>query len=95
MINCLPGGTVTAVSVPMMDVFAWIPCISNAEVSIAAKKRRYSPLSLVTGPTYVLPLIYGWDIMSHEEDAIVVLASVRTMHMSWDEKFSIALCGGL
>ena len=40
MINCLPGGTVTAVSVPMMDVSAWIPCISNAEVSIAAKKEK-------------------------------------------------------
>ena len=56
------------------EYISWIPCIHNAE-AIISTKRRHSLLSFMTGSTCVLPMIYGCNTMSHEEDAIVAFAS--------------------
>ena len=40
----------------------------------------------------MFPMMYGCDVISHEEDAHVALALVRIMDVSWKELFSIKLC---
>ena len=57
--------------------------VSAMQRPVLWQKRRLSPLSLVTGSTYILPKINGWDIMSCEEDAIVTLSAVRTWICHW------------
>ena len=42
VISCLHGGSITTVPGPMVDAFAWTPCICDAEASIVAKEKTIS-----------------------------------------------------
>ena len=92
VINCLPSGTITNLPGPMADAFMYITCILAMQRTMLWQKgRRCYPLSLVTGLTYELPVMYNYDIITHEEDAIVALTLVKMMDVSWEETFS-TLC---
>ena len=92
LIDCLASGTITTVSDPMVDAFAWIPCICNREASAVEKEEKM--LSIVIGDRINICVTHDIWFGHHLTlgGCNCSLASFRTMDISWDDMSSIALC---